>query len=385
MPAKPRYVDTGKSSFFGDMVYDRVIRKDHFLVALEELFPWAEMSEELIKAYRGKGLVGRRPYDPVQIFKMLFLSYLYGISERDVEEMVTYHLVAKWFVGLAVDEDAPDHSTLSRFKARYLQEGHWEHLRGAFDWVIREAMALGLEMGQLQVLDSTHTQADVNADKDDKRQKGGKPPRDEDAGIVNKGKRDVVEPNGKRIQKELLYKGYKTHASVNVETGIVTGMQCTRGNRADNKQFPELLAQDQALELPTEAYGGDAAYDDTDIYVRLAEQGLRTAICLRAFRTQKKDANKEPWLALAASEEYQRDSALRYRVEQPFGPTKQKHGFGRCRYLGLARYGIQALFTFLVSNCKRIVKLLTGITFRPQAKGRRAEVLKPVFALLPWA
>ena len=288
MPAKPRSVDTGKSSFFGDMVYNRVIRKDHFLVALNELFPWAEMSAELIKAYRGQGVVGRRPYDPVQIFKMLFLAYLYGISERDVEEMVTYHLVAKWFVGLAVDEDAPDHSTLSRFKARYLKEGHWAHLRGAFDWVIREAMALGLEMGQLQVLDSTHTQADVNADKDDRRQKEGNPPRDEDAGIVNKGKRDVVEPDGKRIQKELLYKGYKTHASVNVETGIVTGMQCTRGNQADNKQFPELLAHDQALGLPNEAYGGDAAYDDTDIYVRLAEQGLRTAICLPLFAHRRR-------------------------------------------------------------------------------------------------
>ncbi len=384
MPPKPRYIDTGKSSFFGNMVYERIIPQDHFLVALQELFPWEEMSADLIQAYHGQGVVGRRPYDPVQVFKMLFLSYLYGISERDVEQMVNYHLVAKWFVGLAVDESAPDHSTLTRFKERYLHEGRWGHLRRAFDRIIQEAMALGLEMGQLQVLDSTHTRADVNADKDDRRQKGGKPPRDRDAGIVNKGKRDVVEADGRRIKKELLYKGYKTHASVNVETGIVTSLQCTRGNQADNRQFPELLKQDEALGLPTEAYGGDAAYDDTDIYVRLAEKGLRTAICLRSLRTQKQDAHKDPWLELAACEEYQRDRARRYRVEQPFGPAKQKHGFDRCRYLGLARYRIQALFTFLVSNCKRIIKRLTGITFRPQAKGCRAEVFKPVFAILPW-
>ncbi len=73
------------------------------------------------------------------------------------------------------------------------------------------------------------------------------------------------------------------------------------------------------------------------------------------------------------------------RVEQPFGPAKQKHGFGRCRYWGLARYRIQALLTFPVSNLKRIVKLLTGQTFRPLAKGRRAEQLRPVYACLPWA
>ena len=58
MTRKPRYIDTDKSSFFGDMVYDRFVPKDRFLVALNELFPWEEMSADLIHAYRGKG-VGR--------------------------------------------------------------------------------------------------------------------------------------------------------------------------------------------------------------------------------------------------------------------------------------------------------------------------------------
>ena len=129
----PRYIDTGESSFFGSLVYERIIPQDHVLVALGELFPWEEMSADLIKAYRGKGVVGRRPYNPVQIFKMLFVSYLYGVSEREVEQLINFPLAIKWFVGLALDELAPDHSTLTRFKNRYLQEGHWEHLRGVFD------------------------------------------------------------------------------------------------------------------------------------------------------------------------------------------------------------------------------------------------------------
>ncbi len=385
MPRKPRYIDTGKSSFFGDMVYQRIIPQNHFLVALNELFSWEDMSAELITAYKGRGILGRRPYNPSQIFKMLFISYLYGVSERQVEEMVNFHLVVKWFVGLAVDEMAPDHSTLTRFKNRYLQEGHWALLENTFSRIIDQARGLGLEMGTLQIVDSTHTQADINTDKDDRRQKQGKPSRDRDAAIVNKGKREVVEPDGKRVKKELRYLGYKTHVSVNAQTGVITSFTCTRGNRADNKEFPHLLTQDQALHLPTQAYGGDAAYDDTDIYVRLVDRQLRIAICLRDFRTHKKDANKEPWIQLVASAQYQAERGQRYRVEQPFGPAKQKHGFGRCRYLGLPRYRIQAFFTLLVGNCKRVVKRLTGITFRPQAKGRRAEVFEPVFAALPWA
>jgi len=39
------------------------------------------------------------------------------------------------------------------------------------------------------------------------------------------------------------------------------------------------------------------------------------------------------------------------------------------------------LLTFMVHNCKRMVKLLTGVTFRPQAKGRRAGPITPVLAM----
>ena len=46
----------------------------------------------------------------------------------------------------------------------------------------------------------------------------------------------------------------------------------------------------------------------------------------------------------------------------------------RCRYIGLVKYGIQAFLTFMVANHKRLVKLLTGITFRTLAKGRERSV-----------
>ncbi len=58
------------------------------------------------------------------VLKMLFLSYLYNVSERAVEEMADVNLLAKWFLGLAVDE-APDHSTLTAFKARLLEANNW--------------------------------------------------------------------------------------------------------------------------------------------------------------------------------------------------------------------------------------------------------------------
>ena len=382
-----RFEDTGKGSFFGDYAYQSFIERhqNHFLVALERLFDWEVYSDRLVELYAGKGEWGRPPYDPVLIFKMLLISYLYNVSERDTERLADENVAVKWFLGLAFDVAPPDHSTLTAFKRRIEGERGWETLRGIFDDLLRQARVQGLEMGSVQVMDSVHTQADVNNAKDRERQERGKATRDPEARVVNKGRRQVVEADGKATEKEIRYRGYKTHTSVNAETGITTSIEPRLGNTADNKAFDALRGHDRTLGLPTEVYAGDRAYDDTDIYAKLEEEGLASGITLNSYRTQNKDANKQVWLELQASETYQRGTKARYRVEQVFGWAKAWGGFERCRYLGSARHRLQAFFTFLVCNAKRLVKRLTGITFRAQAKGRRAEVFQAVYSTVPWA
>jgi len=58
---------------------------------------------------------------------------------------------------------------------------------------------------------------------------------------------------------------------------------------------------------------------------------------------------------------YQDGRKERYKIERKFGEAKQGHGLGRCRYLGLLRFGIQMFFTAMVLNLKRMVKLMTGV------------------------
>ncbi|HHE73451.1 MAG TPA: transposase [Chloroflexi bacterium] len=151
---KRRYHRTGMGSFFGDYVYDQVVPKDHFLVALDSLFDWEKYSEVLIQIYQGKGLRGRPPYNPVVLLKMLFVSYLYNVSERDVESLTNVHLAVKWFVGLAVDERAPDHSTLTKFKQRLVKDQAGRGcLQEVFHGILREAREQGVALGQLQMLE----------------------------------------------------------------------------------------------------------------------------------------------------------------------------------------------------------------------------------------
>src|SRR5450756_808378 len=63
---------------------------------------------------------GQPSIDPVVIFKMALLGYLYGItSERRLAEEVRLHLGYRWFLGYDIDASTPDHSVLSKARGRF--------------------------------------------------------------------------------------------------------------------------------------------------------------------------------------------------------------------------------------------------------------------------
>jgi len=386
MTPQPRYKDTGEHSFWGSYIYEKRVPQDHFLRALKELIDWQALGRELITLYAGRGVRGRPPYDPVIVFKMLFLSFLYGCSERDVERWVNDSISAHYFLDLALDQPAPDHSLLTKFKNRLMKDnGAEKWLQDIFDGFLDQARDHGLSFGKIQLVDSVHTQADVNGEKEAARQEKGVSPRDPEARVVDKGTRVVTDADGTRKRKRIRHKGYKTHTSMDAKTRLVTSLVPDYGNSADNKAFAALFAHDRSLNLPTDTYGGDKAYDDTAIFEVIEQAGMHVGIKLRRFRTSKKDPNKERWIEIKESARYRVATKIRGRVEQPYGQAKTTCGFERCRYLGLMRYRIQSYLTFMVVNSKRIVKLLCGITFRKLAKGRRREVFQPVYDTLPWA
>src|SRR3990172_9521903 len=117
------FKEKGADSFFGVYLYQRIVPEGHFLVKLKKLIPWHKFTKKLLRYYLGEGQVSQRPYAPAAILKMLLLSYLYNISERQTEELVNQNLPAKYFLGLAGDEPAPDHTTLTVFKNRLLDRG----------------------------------------------------------------------------------------------------------------------------------------------------------------------------------------------------------------------------------------------------------------------
>lgn len=112
---------------------------------------------------------------------MLLVSYLYNISERQTEETANLNLAVKYFLRLGVNERAPDHTTLTAFKNRILENGKLVAYERLLKEITKIALEKGIKSGSLQVVDSVHTEADVNVEKDERRQRNGRPPRDSGA------------------------------------------------------------------------------------------------------------------------------------------------------------------------------------------------------------
>jgi len=364
-----RFKAQDSGTFFGDFLYDRIVPEDHFLRQLDALIPWQRFKKRLVRLYRGKARQGRPPYDPAVILKMLLVSYLYNLSERQTEAAANDSLSIKWFLGLAVDEPAPDHSTLTKFKNRLIERGKLDAAEELLAEIIALAQEKEVHFGSIQVMDSVHTAANVNTQKEKvRKERDDKPPRDGDARWGAKGARRYQDAQGKTIKHVEYFFGYKAHCCLNAENELITSVTVTPGNAHDGQFLPELLEKDMAQGIPLEIVAADRAYDDGSHHFLLESKGLHSAIRLHDYRTHKKDANKAIWLELQATPEYQAGLSERYKIERKFGEAKQGHGLARCRYVGLMRYGLQVFLTVITLNLKRLVKLLNGANFKGRAR-----------------
>ena len=71
--------------------------------------------EKLLKKLEPEA-AGRPPYDPLVMFKALLLAQLYNLSDAGLEFALNDRVSFRRFLGLALESDAPDHTTLCRFR-----------------------------------------------------------------------------------------------------------------------------------------------------------------------------------------------------------------------------------------------------------------------------
>jgi len=109
---------------------------------------------------------GRPAVDPVQLFKMLFIGYLFGIrSERQLVREIQVNVAYRWFLGLGLTDRVIDASTFSQNRRRRFTGSDIEQT--IFDRIVETAIEHGLIGGRVFYSDSTHLKASANKNRHD--------------------------------------------------------------------------------------------------------------------------------------------------------------------------------------------------------------------------
>ena len=106
--------------------------------------------------------------DPVVLFKMVLIQYLYGLpSLRRIAEKVSLNVAYHWFPGYTLQEETPHFSTVS-YNLRHCFTG--ETVDMIFVWMPSEVADAGYLSPKAIFIDGTHIKANTNTKKQIKEQ-----------------------------------------------------------------------------------------------------------------------------------------------------------------------------------------------------------------------
>lgn len=107
-------------------------------------------------AYRGRPSI-----DPVVFFKLQLVMFFEGIrSERKLIETASLNLAHRWYLGYALDEALPDHSSLTRVRQRL----GIDIFQRFFEQVVDLCQETGLVWGRELYVDATKVEANADVD-----------------------------------------------------------------------------------------------------------------------------------------------------------------------------------------------------------------------------
>lgn len=314
--------------------------KRQFFSQINSLLDWKSIGGVIDKHYhKGKSATGTPSYDGLLLFKMCLLQTWYGLSDYEVEDRVNDSISFSYFCGLHIDQIAPDHSTLSRFRTAMTKAGAYEFL---FKEINKQ-----LETNQIIVKKGAIVDASViDTPLKPKGKTNYKVTRDrEDAQEieVTKDYADSVDKEASWLKKGGKYHyGYKKHY-VTDEEGLVLGVLTTKASVNEIANLEEVLDKaDLPGNIPLKA---DKGYQSVKNAGVLAKKKLKNHILKKAKKNKPLTQWETKFNKLIGK--------TRFKVERTFGGIKRWFNGGTARYRGIEKMHTQNLMEALGYNLYR--------------------------------
>jgi transposase len=305
--------------------------------------------KECAKFYAEK--MGRPSLAPGIYFRLLLVGYFEGIdSERGIAWRAADSLGLRKFLRISLEEQTPDHSTISRTRRLIDVETH----RKVFFWILEVLRDQGLVKGQTVGIDATTLEANaamrsiVRRDTGESyeeflkglaKESGIETPTREDLARMDRARKnkasnaDWVNPHDEdaritKMKDGRTHLAHKAEHAVDFETGAVLAVTLQGADQGDTTTVVETLAQagENVAELirteePSpkpkanlkgiEEVVGDKGYHSGETLATLQSVEVRTYI------SEKKQPGRRHWEGKA--EQQQATYANRRRIQGTYG------------------------------------------------------------------
>jgi IS5 family transposase len=315
--------------------------KRTFFTQINELIDWDSI-EKLIDSdyFKGKSVVGKPSYSGLLLFRMCLLQSWYGLSDYEVEDRLNDSISFSYFCGMNIDEVAPDHSTLSRFRTALTKTKTFEKLFSiinaqleAHNIIVKKGIIVDASVIDTPLRPKGKTNHKVTQD------------RSEEEIAVKKEYAQSVDKEGTWLKKRGKYHfGFKKHHVTDNE-GLVIGVLTTTASKNEIANLEEVLETvniDLPRDIPLKA---DKGYQSKKNAELLKKRNLKNHILKKAYKNRPLTRWEKKFNKLIGK--------TRFKIERTFGGIKRWFNGGLARYRGMAKMHTQNLMEAISYNLYR--------------------------------
>lgn len=290
--------------FYTDFSLEARVRADHALRRIRAAIDFDFVYAEVAERYGANGNVSVAP--PV-VLKLMLLLVLYNVrSERELMATLPERLDWLWFLGFDLDSPIPDHSVLSKARARWGEAV----FKGFFERIVWQCVEAGLVDGAKLFVDSSLI--DANASNSSivdtaslkarvsgryaelqQRLEPSEPDMRKSQGEVNARHVSSTDPDAAIVDRGRPKRLYQTHRTVDPKAEIITAVELTRGDVNEAHLLLPLAQQHQHnTGYVPHTVVADSQYGTIENYLACHDQGLAAHIPDLKRAALKRTANR---------------------------------------------------------------------------------------------
>jgi transposase len=375
---------------------------------------------------------GRPSLTPGIYFRSLLIGYFEGIgAERGIAWRLADSLALRRFVGIALDEATPDHSTISRTRRLIDLDTH----AAVFAWVLDVLARRGLIVGKRVAIDATTLEANAAMRSIVRRDTGASyeefltglakasgietPTREQLARLDRKRKKRTSNKEWKspvdedarvaKMKDGRTHLAHKAEHAVDLDSGAVVAVTLQAADKGDTATLDQTLieagmAVAELVVRQAESHSGAMKVNLNGIEELVTDKGYLSGAVLkrvksydvRSYIPEKRQKGKRRWQGKA--EEHQAVYANRRRVKGDYGKSLLKRrgelversfahcyetgGMRRCHLRGRENILKRQLAHVSAFNLSLVMRKLLGAGTPRELKNRATTLLLRVVRLL---